>query len=69
MSDMKQCPKCDLEWLEPCEQTICIDLHGECIKCRYVTNQDMLIAGQFDTEIAEIQKIRNATNSQPTSVQ
>ena len=30
------CPKCGRKWMPPCEQTICIDAHGECIPCRFV---------------------------------
>ena len=30
------CPKCGRQWLPPCEQTICIERHGECIPCRFV---------------------------------
>jgi hypothetical protein len=30
------CPKCGRQWMPPCEQTICIEMHGECIPCRFV---------------------------------
>lgn len=33
---LKSCPKCSMRWPPVCEQTICIDLHGECIRCRFV---------------------------------
>ena len=29
------CPKCKRQWMPPCEQTICIERHGECIPCRF----------------------------------
>jgi hypothetical protein len=31
---MTKCPKCDLQWDPPCDQTACIELFGECISCR-----------------------------------
>ena len=31
---MKACPKCGLNWQDPCEQTVSIELFGECISCR-----------------------------------
>lgn len=31
-----ECPKCRASWSGPCQQTKCIDLHGECIRCRFV---------------------------------
>lgn len=34
MESNVKCPKCELEWQEPCEQTACIELFGECISCR-----------------------------------
>lgn len=38
---MKECPKCKLQWQEPCEQTACIELFGECISCRrFVLTED-----------------------------
>lgn len=30
------CPKCEREWPHICEQTICIDRHGECVCCKFV---------------------------------
>lgn len=36
-----KCQKCNLEWQEPCEQTACIELFGECISCRrFVLTED-----------------------------
>ena len=31
-----QCPKCNKIWPADCEQTLCIERHGECIGCRFV---------------------------------
>ena len=44
---MTQCPKCKLEWPQPCEQTASIELFGECIVCR----KDILT----EDEISQIQ--------------
>ena len=30
------CPKCARTWEGPCEQSVCIDLFGECIPCRFL---------------------------------
>lgn len=36
INSLTPCPKCSMRWPPVCEQTICIDLHGECIRCRFV---------------------------------
>lgn len=31
-----RCPKCSKNWPDDCEQSLCIERHGECIACRFV---------------------------------
>ena len=46
-----ECPKCKLEWPQPCEQTASIQLFGECISCRRsILTED---------EVKQIQEIAN----------
>ena len=34
----EKCPKCQREWKDqaPCDQTVCIEMFGECIPCRFL---------------------------------
>ena len=34
----EKCPKCQREWKgqAPCDQTVCIEMFGECIPCRFL---------------------------------
>lgn len=55
-SDVKRvvkCPCCYREWPDGCEQAICIDLHNECIVCRFADSN----RGTSE-ELAEISRIR-----------
>ena len=31
-----RCPKCSKNWPDDCEQSLCIERHGECIACRFI---------------------------------
>ena len=65
------CPKCGRQWIPPCEQTICIERHGECIPCRFVP-----VGGKINThgsgagtddELAAISAVHNAKVRGPTA--
>lgn len=47
------CPKCARSWSRPCEQSACIDFHGECMVCRFG------IGGTGTAEEAESIRIAN----------
>ena len=32
---MSKCQSCEREWDLNCEQAVCVDLHDECIVCRF----------------------------------
>lgn len=51
---MIKCPNCGFEWQEPCEQTSCIELFGECISCRrFVLTASEIMEIQKDKAIKE----------------
>ena len=56
---MTKCPKCDLQWEPPCDQTACIELFGECISCRrFKLTEDEI--KQIQTSAALERKAENA---------
>ena len=58
---MKVCPKCEGEWPEDCEQSICVEWHNECIACRFTS----LGVGSSEGSGAELNAI--ATESRKRS--
>ena len=56
---MTKCPKCDLQWEPPCDQTACIELFCECISCRrFKLTEDEI--KQIQTSAALERKAENA---------
>jgi hypothetical protein len=56
---MTKCPKCDLQWESPCDQTACIELFGECISCRrFELTEDEI--KQIQSSVALERKAENA---------
>ena len=55
------CPKCERKWPEPCEQTACITLYGECIACRFIpiASQEIPVGSASGTneEMYELQEL------------
>ena len=56
---MTKCPKCNLQWSPPCDQTACIELFGECISCRrFKLTEDEI--KQIQASVALERKAENA---------
>ena len=51
------CPKCGLHWPEPCQQTRCIERHGECIKCRFVPSGANNVHGSASGTAQELEQL------------
>lgn len=56
-----RCPNCDLEWVEECEQTVCIEMHDQCITCHFRDNMpEGRTHDEAQVELAEISAERKA---------
>ena len=51
------CPKCGLRWPVPCQQTLCIERHGECIKCRFVPSGPTTVHGSASGTVQELEQL------------
>ena len=59
-NDQVACPKCGREWEAPCEQSVCIEMFGECIPCRFIPIGDINKVGSglgTDEEVEAIGKV------------
>ena len=58
-----KCLNCGLEWDDGCEQSICIELHEQCITCHFRDNMpEGRTHKQAQAELAAISKVGHGPN-------